>query len=407
MAAKWIKRLLLLVALASIAGGFTWLMWPQPIQVDVAKAVLGHMQLTVDEEGISRIRKVYTVSAPVAGKLERSPREVGDHVVAGVTTVAAIRSADPTMLDVRTRLELVAAVEAAKADRDFAGAAVLQAEKEYQFSEAELGRARYLVGKKVMALNALEKRQLDTDSAQQRLESAKAQLDVRLHNLEIAEARLRGPVTPGEATASEECCIKLTAPVNGIILHIPVENEQIVQAGTPLVEIGNPLDTEITVDLLSTDAIQVKPGDTAFVGGWGGSSDLKARVKRVDPAAFTKISALGIEEQRVKAILEISDPPSQWMGLGHQFRVFVRITIWQSDNALHVPISALFRRGGNWAVFKVDGGIAKVTKITTGQITSSDVQILSGLREGETVIVHPSDLIADGVQIEVRDSVKD
>ena len=407
MAAKWLKRLLLLAALAGIAGGFTWLMWPQSIQVDVAKAVLGHMQLTVDEDGISRIRKVYTVSAPVAGKLERSPREVGDHVVAGVTTVAAIRSADPTMLDARTRLELVAAVEAAKADRDFASAAVLQAEKKFQFSEAELGRARYLVGKKVMALNALEKRQLDADGAQQRLESAKAQLDVRLHNLEIAEARLRGPVIPGEAAASEECCIKLTSPVNGIILHIPVENEQIVQAGTPLVEIGNPLDTEIVVDLLSTDAMQVKSGTAASIGGWGGSNDLKARVKRVEPAAFTKISALGIEEQRVKAILEISDPPTQWMGLGHQYRVFVRITIWQSDNALQVPLSALFRRDRNWAVFKVDGGIAKVTKITAGQMTSSDAQILSGLREGETVIVHPSDLIADGVRIEVRDGAKD
>jgi HlyD family secretion protein len=407
MAAKWIKRILLLVALASIAGGFTWLMWPQPIQVDVAKAVLGHMQLTVDEDGISRIRKVYAVSASVAGKVERSTREVGDHVVAGVTTVAAIRSADPTMIDARTREELVASVEAAKADRNFASAAVLQAEKEFQFSEAELGRARYLVGKKVMALSVLEKRQLDTDNAQQRLESAKAQLDVRFHNLEIAEARLRGPVNPGEAAVSEECCIKLTSPVNGIILHIPVENEQIVQAGTPLVEIGNPLDTEIVVELLSTDAMQVRPGTSASIGGWGGSNDLKARVRRVEPAAFTKISALGIEEQRVKAILEISDPPPQWMGLGHQFRVFVRITIWQSDNALHVPISALFRRGGNWAVFKVDGGIAKVTKIATGQITSSDVQILSGLREGETVIVHPSDLIADGVQVEVRDNAKD
>lgn len=186
-----------------------------------------------------------------------------------------------------------------------------------------------------------------------------------------------------------------------------MENEQIVQAGTPLVEIGNPLDTEIVVDLLSTDAMQVKPGTVAFVGGWGGSIDLKARVKRVEPAAFTKLSALGIEEQRVKVILEISDPPSQWMGLGHQYRVFVRITIWQSDNVLQIPVSALFRLDGNWAVFKVDGGIAKVTKVATGQMTSSDVQILNGLGEGETVIVHPSDLIADGVRIEIRDSTKE
>jgi HlyD family secretion protein len=204
---------------------FVWLLWPQPVQVDVAKAVLGHMELTVDEEGVSRIRKVYTVSAPVAGKLERSPREVGDHVEAGVTTVAIIRPADPTMLDARTRQELVAALEAARADRDSARAAVLRAEKELRFSETELERTRYLVGKKVMALKALEKQQLDHDNAQQQLESARAQLDARLHNLEIAEARLRGPAAPGEARTPVECCMKLTSPVNGIVLHIPVEND--------------------------------------------------------------------------------------------------------------------------------------------------------------------------------------
>ncbi|HQY72932.1 MAG TPA: HlyD family efflux transporter periplasmic adaptor subunit [Aestuariivirga sp.] len=402
MAVQWIKRILLLAALAVMAGGFTWLMWPQPIQVDVAKAILGRMQLTVDEEGISRIREVYTVSAPVAGKVARSPREVGDHVVAGVTPVAAIRSADPTMLDARTRLELQAAIEAAKADVEFASAAALQAEKELRFADAELGRTRYLVGKKVMALNALEKRQLEADGARQRLESAKAQLDVRLHNLEMAQARLLEPASPGNAKPPDDCCISLTSPVNGIILRIPVENEQVIQAGTPLVEIGNPFDTEISVDLLSTDAIQVKPGAPAVISGWGGTDDLKARVKRVDPAAFTKISALGIEEQRVKAILEITDPPAKWTGLGHEYRVFVHIAIWQSENALQIPLSALFRWEGNWAVFRVEGGLAKLTRITAGQINSSHVQVLSGLNAGETVIVHPSDLIADGVQIERR-----
>lgn len=404
MAAKWPKRILLLVALAGITGGFLWLLWPQPIQVDVAKAVLGQMRLTVDEEGINRIRNVFIVSAPVAGKVERSQREVGDHVVAGVTTVAAIRSADPTMLDARTRIELAAAIEAAKADRNFASAEVLQAEKELRFAEAELERTRYLVGKKVMALNTLEKRQLDSDGAQQRLESARAQLDVRHHNLEIAEAKLLGPATRAGAAPADDCCINLTSPVNGIILHIPVENEQIVQAGTPLVDIGNPFDTEISVDLLSTDAILVKPGASATVSGWGGPDELKARVKRVEPAAFTKISALGIEEQRVKAILEITDPPAKWMGLGHEYRVFVHITIWQSENALHIPLSALFRWEGNWAVFRVVGGLARLTKITAGQMNSSDVQVLSGLSAGETVIVHPSDLIADGVRVEIRDS---
>ena len=406
MTAKWIKRILVLAALAGMAGGFIWLLWPQPVQVDVEKAVLGHMELTVDEEGVSRIRKVYTVSAPVAGKAERSPREVGDHVEAGATTVAVIRPADPTMLDTRTRQEFIAALEAARADSDAARAAMLQAEKQLRFSQAELDRTRYLVDKKVMALTALEKQQLDRDSAQQQFESAKAQLDARLHNLEIAEARLRGPAVPGEADAPAECCMKLTSPVNGIVLHVPVENEQVVQVGTPLVEIGNPLDVEIAVDLLSTDAVHVKPGDTALVNGWGGSDELKARVKRIEPAAFTKVSALGIEEQRVKTILEIIDPPSQWVGLGHQYRVFVRITTWQSDNALHVPLSALFRHDGKWAVFKADGGVAKVKEVTIGRMTSDDVQILNGLSEGETVIVHPSELVTDGARVENRENAE-
>ena len=402
MAAKWIKRILMLAAVASIAALFVWLMWPQPVSVDVAKVVVGHMEIAIEEEGVNRIREVYTVSTPVAGKVERSLREVGDHVIAGVTPVAAIRPVDPAMLDARTRQELVHAVEAAKADKDFANSALLQADKELQYFETELKRARTLVDKKVMAPSAMERHQLDTDSARQRLESAKALLDVRLHNLEMAEARLLGPAKSLEPGAQKDCCVTVTAPVNGTILNVPVENEQVVQAGTPLLEIGNPLDTEIAVDLLSSDAINVKLGATAWISGWGGSIELKARVTRVNPAAFTKVSALGIDEQRVKAILEIVDPPSQWTGLGHQYRILAHILTWQSDNALQIPLSAVFRKRGEWAAFKVVDGKAKLTKIETGQMNSTHVQVLNGLTEGQTVIVHPSDLIEDGVRVEIR-----
>lgn len=402
MAAKWIKRILMLAAVASIAALFVWLMWPQPVSVDVAKVVVGHMEIAIEEEGVNRIREVYTVSTPVAGKVERSLREVGDHVIAGVTPVAAIRPVDPAMLDARTRQELVHAVEAAKADKDFATSTLLQAGKELQYFETELKRARTLVDRKVMAPSAMERHQLDTDSARQRLESAKALLDVRLHNLEMAEARLLGPAKSLEPGAQKDCCVTVTAPVNGTILNIPVENEQVVQAGTPLLEIGNPLDTEIAVDLLSSDAINVKLGATARISGWGGSIELKARVTRVNPAAFTKVSALGIDEQRVKAILEIVDPPSQWTGLGHQYRILAHILTWQSDNALQIPLSAVFRKRGEWAAFKVVDGKAKLTKIETGQMNSTHVQVLNGLTEGQTVIVHPSDLIEDGVRVEIR-----
>ena len=402
MAAKWIKRILMLAAVTAIMVLFVWLMLPQPISVDVAKAMVGHMEVSVEEEGVNRIREIYTVSAPVAGKVERSLREIGDHVVAGVTPVAAIRPVDPTMLDARTRQELVHAIEAAKADKDFASATLLQVEKELQYYDTELKRARILVDKKIMAPSAMERHQLDTDSARQRLKSAKAQLNVRLHNLEMAEARLIRPVNATEPRTQKDCCITVTAPVNGTILNIPVENEQVVQAGTHLVEIGNPLETEIAVDLLSSDAINVKLGATARISGWGGPTELKARVTRINPAAFTKISALGIDEQRVTAILEIVNPPSQWIGLGHQYRILAHILTWQSENALQIPLGAVFRKDNDWAAFKVVDGRAKLTRIETGEMNSTHVHILDGLKEGETVIVHPSDLIEDGVKVEIR-----
>lgn len=399
MAAKWLKRALLGLALALIAAGFAWLMWPQPVAVDVAAAAVGHMDVTVEEEGVNRIREVYVVSAPVGGKVERSPREVGDRVIAGVTTLAAIRPAEPSILDVRTRQELLAAVEAAKALKDLAAAALKQAETGLAFAQQELDRAHYLADRKVMSLSALEKRQLERDVARQQVETAKAQLDARQHDLEVAEARLR---EPGSTTGEQDCCVVVTAPVNGTVLRVPVESEQIVQAGTPLVEIGNPLDTEIAVDLLSTDAVQVKIGAPARISGWGGDGELKARVRRIDPAAFTKVSALGIEEQRVKVVLDIVDPTVQWTGLGHEYRVFVDISVWQSDNALQVPLGALFRDRGNWAVFKASGGFARLTPVRVGHINAGQAEILGGLSAGELVIVHPGDAVADGIAIAIR-----
>jgi HlyD family secretion protein len=398
---KWTKRILTVVAIVAIAAGFAWLLWPQPILVEVAKARIGHMELTVEEEGVNRIREVYVVSAPVAGKVERSLQQVGDHVTAGTTKLAIVRPADPTMLDSRTRLELTAAVEAAKADKDYASASLLQVEKELQFAQNELKRTAYLVGKRVLALNALEKRQLDVDTAAQKLASAKAQLDARSHSLEMAEAKLREIIDTPNSESMTDCCFTVNAPVNGTVLKVAVENEQVVQAGVPLVEIGNPLETEISVDLLSTDAVKVKLGAVARISGWGGSNELKARVKRIDPAASTKISALGIEEQRVHVILEIVDPPARWIGLGHEYRVFASIVIWESENVLQVPLSALFRKDGNWAIFKITSRLAQLTPIKVGEMNSNSAQVLNGLNENETIIVHPSDLVNDGAKVEV------
>jgi HlyD family secretion protein len=401
MAKTWIKRGLTVVLLVLVAAGFAWLLRPEPIQVDVARASVRHMEVTVDEEGVNRIKDVYVVSAPVSGRVERAPREVGDRVAAGATVVATFRPAVPSILDPRTRLELQRAVEAARAAKDLATAELRRAEAGRTFAEAALRRTQTLSDRRVVSPSTLEKAQLDANVARQQVETAKAQLDVRTHDLEVAEARLINP-NAASGNANGECCMTLTAPVNGIVLRTPQISEQIVPAGTPLVEIGNPLKTEITADLLSTDAVKVKPGDPATITGWGGGQTLKAKVRRVDPAAFTKVSALGIEEQRVRVVLEVLDPPAQWTGLGHEYRVFVHITIWQSDNALQAPLGALFRSGGQWAVFRVIDGRARLTPVRIGQMNAANVQIADGLKAGDVVILHPSDQITDGASIQNR-----
>jgi HlyD family secretion protein len=402
MTPKLIKRLLTAGFLTALTGLFAWLLWPQPQLVDVAAVSIGRMDLTVDEEGVNRIRDVYVVSAPVSGKVERSLLKVGDYVTAATSKVASIRPADPAILDERLRLELAAALEAAKAEEESAAAAVRQVESEVKFAESELDRTKFLVGKRVQALVTLERRQLEANSASDKLKSARAALDARSHNREMAEARLRNFGSAPPADAGADCCITVTAPVNGTVLKIQVENEQVVQAGTPLIEVGNPMNTEIAVDLLSTDAVNVRPGAPAKISGWGGSQTIKARVRRIDPSAFTKVSALGIEEQRVKVLLGITDPPPDWAGLGHEYRVFASIVVWGSDNVLQAPISALFRQEGNWAAFKIVDGHAKAVLVDVGHMNDSQAEILRGLANGDKVIVHPGDLITDGTKIEAR-----
>lgn len=402
MAIKWIKRILILIVFAGVIGGFVWLMWPQPKLVDVAKVSVGNFEVTVDEEGVNRIREIYVISAPVSGQVGRSPVEVGDKVVASVTPVTTVRPSAPVMIDARTRLQLIASVEAAKAARDAAVSGVAQSERQLQFAETELKKAEYLARKKVIAFTAFERRQFDVDFAKQGVENAKSQLDMRLHDLQIAEAKLVDTPTNAALPDEKECCLALTSPIDGIVLRVMAESEQVVQAGTPLVEVGDPLKSEIAVDLLSSDAVQVKVGSPASIVGWGGNMPLKARVKKIEPSAFTKISALGIEEQRVKTVLEIMEPTERFSGLGHQFRVLVRIVTWQSNDTLQIPTSALFRSNGNWAVFKFENGIAKLTEVTPGHMTADRAEILKGLLEGEKLIVHPSDEIENGTKVEVR-----
>ncbi len=400
----WIKRILLAVVALVVVGGLIYALRPLPIPVDTALVETGPLEVTVDEEGVTRIREVYMVSAPVAGKVMRSPREVGDTVTAGETVVAIIQPGDPSFLDARTRRELGAAVAAAKAAVSLAQAQVLRAESELVFAEAELRRAVQLRETQTISAQALEKARLDVETSRAAVASEQATLEFRRRELESAEARLIGPETVElNPDDTDDCCVRVMAPVDGRVLKIIHESEQRVGAGQPLLEIGDPRDLEIVAELLSTDAVRISEGAEAYIINWGGGDTLMAKVSRVEPAGFEKVSALGIEEQRVNTILELTDPPQKWTQLGHDYRVFVRIVTWSSANALQVPISALFRRGADWAVFVAAGEMAALRIVQIGHRNTRSAEIVGGLEAGDKVILHPSDRVADGVEVTERE----
>jgi HlyD family secretion protein len=393
-----LKRALMALGLLALAGTFAWALWPKPVGVDIAEVSHGRVLVTVDEEGKTRIKDVYAVSAPISGKVLRLLLEPGDPVKKGDTIVAVIEPMAPPFLDVRAMRELEAQAAAARAGVTLAEAEVRQAQSELEFADAELARARALARSKTIAERVLEKARLDADARRAAVARAASNLEVRKREVESAEARLTAPEEAWKGEVPAGCCVNVRAPVSGRVLRRIQESEKVVGAGTPLVEIGDPGNLEILVELLSADAVKVREGAEATVDGWGGPP-LAAKVVRVEPAGFTKVSALGIEEQRVRTILELQGTTAEAARLGHEFRVFVKINIYDTREALRVPISALFRKGDQWAVFVVDRGRAWATPVDIGHRNSAFAEVLHGLRKGAAIVLHPSDRVADGGRV--------
>lgn len=402
--ATFLRRLFYFLALAAIAAAITWALWPQPVAVDSAVIGRAPMEVTVEDEGVTRIREVYTVSAPVAGEVGRSPRDVGDEVMANKTVVAVIEPTVPTFLDARSQRAAEAAIRAAEAGIQLAEAQIRQSQTQLDFAKSDLERATQLAERKTISLRTLEKARVDVATAEANLASARATREVRLRELEQARAQLIQPGDKRERSAS--CCVQVMAPVNGRVLKIITESETVVAAGTSLLEIGDPGDLEIVVDLLSRDAVRVRPGAVARIDSWGGDTVLEATVKRVDPSAFTKVSALGIEEQRVKTVLELKSDHELWRELGHDFRVVAHIVVWRDEDAVVVPLSALFRSGTDWAVFTIVEGTARLKKVEIGERNLHVAQLLGGIEPGDEVILHPSDTVSDGVAVVRRNGAE-
>ena len=399
MFSKAARRIVTVLVGLGLVALIIWALWPQPVPVDMAAIKKGPLEVTVEDEGVTRIREVYTVSSPIGGKMLRSPREVGDKVVANKTLVAEIEPAAPTFLDVRSQRVNEAAVEAAQAAVELANSQIKQAQSQLEFARSDLRRAEELAASKTISARALDKARLDVDSAEAGVASAKATLEVRRRELESARARL---MQPSEINAGARQVVEVRSPIDGVVLKIVAESEQVVLPGAPLVEIGDPQDLEIAVDFLSRDAVRIKPGQPARIESWGGDKVLAARVKRIEPTGFTKVSALGIEEQRVKVILDFTGPESEWRQLGHGYRVVARVVVWHSDDVLQVPLGALFREGENWAVFVVADGRARRRLVKIGERNLHAAHVLDGLKLREQMVLHPSDRVHDGARVEPR-----
>jgi HlyD family secretion protein len=367
------------------------------------------MEVTVDDDGKTEVRHVYTVSAPIPGKVlrishppgdEGFSRHVGDSVTANDTVVAVMQPTTPSFLDVRSREEIEAAVTAADAAVKYAESEVHRLEAAVAFYRAEFARVQALSRTQAASIQALDKARFDADSNEAALVSAKAQVEVWQSVRKSLAARL---IDPASVSASTDpiCCVQIRSPVTGRILKIIQESEAVVQAGTPLLEIGDPLDLEVVADLLSTDAVQIDVGSPVRIDAWGGVP-IRGRVTRVDPAGFLKVSALGIEEQRVRTTIALVDTPDAWSRLGHDYRVTVHVTVWSADDVLIVPVGALFRQGQDWAVFAVRDGRARVTQVQLGRRNGRVAEVKSGLSAGDQVVLHPSDRVTDGAAVARR-----
>ncbi len=385
-----------------VAAGLVYAFWPQPVPVDMAAVLRGPMRVTIDEEGETRVHDVYVLSAPLSGQLMRIENEVGDTVVAGETVLATIQPRDPSLLDVRSLSEGQAAVKAAEAASALAEAELEREKAALAFAISDLARAERLHTRGNISERSLDAAELEVRIQRAAVKSAEAALQVKTFELENARASLITPHTDtSKSGAAEACCIDVYAPVSGKVLRIIRESESVVLAADPILEIGDPRDLEVVVDLLSTDAVKVEAGDTVLIEDWGGQS-LRGRVRRVEPYGFTKVSALGIEEQRVNVIVDFTDPPEMWQRLGHGFRVETSIVTWQADGVLQVPVGSLFRGDNGWAVFVVDGDRAVRRTLEIGQMNSQAAQVLDGLAEGDRVVMHPSDRVTEGVRIVAR-----
>lgn len=393
----WITGSVCVVLVGLLIYGFT----PPAVDVDLAAADRGPLTVTVEEDGRTRVRERYIVAAPLAGRLLRTPLRSGDTVLTGKTIVATIEASDTSLLDDRARAEAEARLKAAEAQCEQSSILVERAQDAIDVAKSELGRAEGLMGKGTITAETYDTVRLKYRLAAHDVRAAEFHQTIAAFERDQARAafvRFSDRPTELQPLFRHEIC----APISGRVFRIFEENATPVTTGDRLIELGDPTDLEVEIDVLSTDAIRIKPGARVLLEHWGGDEPLEARVRLIEPSAFTKVSALGIEEQRVWVIADIVAPPEQRPRLGDGFRVEASIVTWEAEDILRIPSGALFRQESEWATYIVRNSRAQRQIVKTGHSDGRLTEILDGLKRGDCVILHPSDRVAPGVRVTPR-----
>ena len=393
---KWPRWALgaLVLATAGLVVGL--LLAPRPVAVDTGVVISAPIADTVAAEGTARVHEAYLIAAPVAGRLERIDLHVGDRVVAGRTLVARIRPAAPDMLDARSRAQAQASVSAAAAALSSVQAQGDQAAAQARKAEADLARVAALAGRGFASAQALEAAEAEARAARAAVRALAAQVEVRRSDLVAARAALIGP------QAAANGLVDVSAPASGYVTRVLQESARPVAAGAPLIEVGDQTGLEAAVEFLSQDAVRIREGMEAEVFDWGGPGAIPAVVRRIEPQGFTKVSALGVEEQRAVVVLQFKGDPATWSALGPGYRLSGRVFLRRTPQALKAPLGALVRSEGRWAVFRVMDGRARLTPVQVGALTDREAEIIQGLRAGDEVVVFPSDQVGDGARVKRR-----
>lgn len=374
-----------------------WGLWPKPIVVETGSVVRGPLTVRVSEEGKTRVRNRYIVAAPVAGKMRRVPLKPGDTVEAGKTSITFIEPVAPPLLDPRARTQAEAVVAMHEASRKRTEASLEAATAARDLADADRERIRSV--KRDGTVSDADRDRVEAEASMRAAEVRAMEFALQVTDYELAQARavLERPEVspPGDL-------VEVKSPVSGVVLGVMQESETIVSPGMQILEIGDPTDIEIEAEILSRDAVAIQAGDPVEIEQWGGENPLKGRVRRVEPAAFTKISALGVEEQRVYVLADLVDPPADAKSLGDRYRVEVGVAIWHSDDALLVPSGALFREGNLWKTFVYQDGRARLVQVEAGHTDGRHTEVLAGLNAGDKVLQHPPDTVKDGISVRER-----